>query len=91
MAVHYLPDIRQAVEHKALQRLVEHYPADRYDEWRYLQSKKIADLRAAGHKVRLVPITANDFVEYCDRTGARLDISTFTGFLWDKGKRHRSR
>ena len=87
MSIYYLPKVRHASEHAALQSVIRGYSDCPYDEWRHHQAEKIADLLAAKHKVRLVDVTAAEFADYCSRTGADSDIHTFSGFLWDRGKR----
>jgi hypothetical protein len=87
MATRYFPDVASPAEHEALQRVVKYYPAYPYNEWLNVEAKKIADCRASGHEAKLVPITANEFTAYCDRTGALRDINTFAGVVFDKGRR----
>lgn len=87
MAIRYLADVQSATEHEAFQRVVKLYPAYPYDEWGKRQSKNFADLVAAGHEVRMVKVTADEFVAYCDRTRAKRDINTFFGFVSEAGKR----
>ena len=87
MAVHYFPDVKHSKEHAALQRAVEGYTQAPFDEWQQAQSQRIADLLASGDDVGLVEVTASEFVDYCNRTGAYCNAHTLTGFLWDKGKR----
>jgi hypothetical protein len=77
--------------HEALQRAIEGYYPEQYDEWRSHQSEAITKLAARGDEVRLVEVTAAEFVDYCKRTGVRCDITAFTGFLWDKGKRSKAK
>lgn len=90
MAVYYLPDVKDAAEHKALQQAVRNYPVCSFDEWRQVQDGEIDALRADRHKVRLVETTARDLLDYCDRTGIPCTAETLAGFLWDRGKRLRS-
>ena len=91
MAVHYLPNVLDKKEHEALQRAVKDYPPEPYDKWKDRQSQRIAEVHAKHDEVQLVEVTAVEFIDYCKRTGARCDISTFTGFLWDKGMRRKAR
>jgi len=87
MRVHYLPDVNKSEEHETLQRAVKGYAPEPYYEWRDYQSRAIAKLVANGDEVRLVEVTAAEFVDYCNRIGVRCDMAALTGFLWDKGKR----
>jgi hypothetical protein len=91
MATHYLADVRHAGEHRALQRLIRLYPTEGYEQWCERQEREIARLVAHRHEVRLIVVTAAEFADYCIRTGAKRDISVFTGFLWDTGKRLKGR
>ena len=91
MATHYLADVRRAGEHRALQRLIRLYPTEGYEQWCERQEREIARLVAHRHEVRLIEVTAAEFADYCIRTGAKRDISVFTGFLWDTGKRLKGR
>lgn len=91
MATHYLADVRHAGEHRALQRLIRLYPTEGYEQWCERQEREIARLVAHRHEVRLIEVTAAEFADYCTRTGAKRDISVFTGFLWDTGKRLKGR
>ena len=91
MATRYLADVRHETEHRALQRSVRLYPAESYAQWHERQESEIARLLARHHEVRLVEVTADEFADYCARTGTKRDIGAFTGFLWDKGKRLKGR
>jgi hypothetical protein len=91
MAIRYLVDVRHETEHRALQRSIRLYPAESYAQWRERQEREIARMLARHDEVRLVEVTAEEFADYCARTGARRDIGAFTGFLWDKGKRLKGR
>jgi len=87
MVVHYLPAVARPAEHNRLKKLIISYPSKPYKKWRRDQLKTAARLRAAKDEVRLVEVTAAEFLKYCKRTGLTSEVSTFVGFLWDKGKR----
>jgi hypothetical protein len=78
MPTSYLPSVT-ATDHEALRRMVDNYPADTYEKWRFLQTKEIANWRKSGWDVVLIDVTADDFVRYCKETGASPNFHTFRG------------
>ncbi len=80
MAVQYFAKV-SAVDHEQLQKLVKHYPAASYADWQMKEQVRMAEWRARRHSIQMVPITPQEFVDYCDRTGSARDIITFKAFL----------
>ena len=84
MAVQYYARVKSASDHEALQKIVRHYPSCSFEEWHFREAKKMADWRARRHVCKMVDITPAEVTEYCERTGAKADISTFLKILSDK-------
>lgn len=84
MAIQYFARVRSQSDHEAFQRIVRHYPSCTYEEWHFREAKKMADWKSRRHVVKLVDISPAEFTDYCKRTGARPDISTFLKVLSDK-------
>ena len=83
MAIQYFARVKSASDHEAFQRIVRHYPSCSYEEWHFREAKKMADWRSRRHVCKMVDITPAEFSEYCERTGAKPDISTFLKVLSD--------
>jgi hypothetical protein len=84
MAIQYFARVRSATDHEAFQRIVKHYPSCTYEEWHFRETKKMADWRARRHVCKMVDIAPAEFSEYCERTGAKPDLTTFLKVLSDK-------
>jgi hypothetical protein len=84
MAIQYFARVKSVSDHEAFQRIVRHYPSCSYEEWHFREAKKMADWRSRRHVCKMVDITPAEFSEYCERTGAKPDISTFLKVLSDK-------
>ena len=84
MAVQYFARVKSASDHEALQKIVRHYPSCSFEEWHFREAKKMSDWRARRHVCKMVDITPAEVTEYCERTGAKPDISTFLKILSDK-------
>ena len=84
MAIQYFARVRSVADHEAFQKLVRHYPSCSYEEWHFRETKKMADWRSRRHVCKMVDITPAEFAEYCEKTGARPDLTTFLKVLSDK-------
>ena len=84
MAIQYFARVKSAADHEAFQRIVRHYPSCSYEEWHFREATKMADWRSRRHVCKMVDIAPAEFSEYCERTGAKPDISTFLKVLSDK-------
>lgn len=84
MAVQYFARVKSASDHEALQRIVRHYPSCSYEEWHFREAKKMADWKARRHAVKMVDVTPAEFTDYCQKRGAKPDLTTFLKFLSDK-------
>jgi hypothetical protein len=84
MAIQYFARVKSVSDDEAFQRIVRHYPSCSYEEWHFREAKKMADWRSRRHVCKMVDITPAEFSEYCERTGAKPDISTFLKVLSDK-------
>jgi len=85
MAIQYFAKVKSGADHEAFQRIVKHYPSCTFEEWQFREAKKIADWRGRRHAVKLVEITPDEFLAYCERTKRSPDISTFLAAISDKG------
>ncbi len=84
MAIQYFARVRSVADHEAFQKLVRHYPSCSFEEWHFRETKKMADWRARRHVCKMVDITPAEFAEYCEKTGARPDLTTFLKVLADR-------
>jgi len=70
---------------EAFRNLVKFYPAGSYDKWLYLQAKEIERIKAVGDEPVEVEVTPDEFIRYCDRTGAQRNINTLRALAFAKG------
>jgi hypothetical protein len=84
MAIQYFARVKSATDHEAFQRIVRHYPSCTYEEWHFREAKKMADWRSRRHVCKMVDISPAEFTAYCEKTGARPDLTTFLKVLSDK-------
>ena len=78
MATTYLSRIT-AADHDALRQLVDNFPTNSYEKWVYFQTKEIGNWERGGWDVVLIDVSAEDFIRYCDETGASPSFHTFRG------------
>lgn len=88
MSIQYFAKIKSAADHEKFQQLVRHYPSCSFEDWQFRETKKISDWRSRRHSVKMVEITPAEFKEYCERTGARPDLTTFQAVIIEKGERY---
>ena len=84
MSVQYFARVKSAEDHEAFQKLVRHYPSCSFEEWHFREAKKMADWKSRRHAVKMVDITPAEFTAYCEKTGAKADLTTFLKVLADK-------
>lgn len=84
MAIQYFAKVT-ASDHEAFQRLVKHYPLSTYADWHLKEASRMADWRARRHAIKMVAVTPQEFVDYCESKNAPKDIITFKAFIIEKG------
>jgi len=84
MTVQYFARVKSASDHEAFQRIVRHYPSCSFEEWHFREAKKMSDWKARRHAIKMVDITPAEFSTYCEKTGAKPDLTTFLKVLADK-------
>ena len=85
MSVQYFARVKSAEDHEAFQKLVKYYPSCSYEDWQFREQKKMADWKSRRHAIKMVPVTPQEFEEYCKQKGVPSDIITFKAFVCEKG------
>lgn len=84
MAIQYFAKVT-ASDHEVLQRIVKHYPLSSYADWHLKEMSRMSDWRSRRHAIKMVPVTPQEFEEYCKLKGVPSDIITFKAFVCEKG------
>ena len=80
MAVQYFAKVT-ASDHETFQKIVKHYPMSSFADWSLREQARMAEWRARRHSVLSVKVTPQEFIDFCEKTGAAKDIITFKAFL----------
>jgi hypothetical protein len=49
------------------------------------EMSRMADWRSRRHTIKMVPVTPQEFEDYCRKKGVPSDIITFKAFVCEKG------
>lgn len=67
-------------DYDAFRRLLHSHLPDAQDKWLDLQAEKTLPLVMVGHSVRNVKVDPNEFVRFCNTTGADYTLESLRDF-----------